>query len=115
MNRDLLKTIGGILIIAAIVVATFLYGNQQRQEQVRRDQALQEQQSQAEQEQPAGEAQQPPTANSTQPDGVGGGSLPRTTPEAGSEVGYIVATATLLWVGTRQRASRRNLRRAALR
>lgn len=43
MNRESLKTLGGILVIGIIVVATFLYGNQQRQEQLRKDQAQQEQ------------------------------------------------------------------------
>ena len=114
MNRDLLKTIGGILIIAAIVVATFLYGNQQRQEQVRRDQALQEQQNQAEEAGQPTESSEPATAHNT-PGAVGGGSLPRTTPETGSEVGYLMAGAALVWLGARERASRRALRQTALR
>lgn len=49
MNRkgsDLLKTVGAIVVIGGIVVATFLYGNRQRQEQVRRDLAIRQQQEQ---------------------------------------------------------------------
>jgi hypothetical protein len=39
MQRDMLKTIAGMVIIGLIVVATFLYGNKQRQDQVRKDEA----------------------------------------------------------------------------
>lgn len=37
MNRETIKTIAGLLIITAIVVATFLYGNAQRQAQQSRN------------------------------------------------------------------------------
>ena len=114
MNKDLIKTIGGILIIAAIVVATFLYGNQQRQEQVRRDQALQEQQKQTDTNTEVVTEPEPQPAPST-PGGVGGGTMPTTTPAAGGEVGYVAVTAGLAWLWTRQRASRKALAAAALR
>ena len=38
VNRDTLKTIGGLLVIAVIIVGAFLYGNAQHQNQVRQDQ-----------------------------------------------------------------------------
>jgi hypothetical protein len=42
-KRDTLKTIAGLFIIALIVVATFMYGNAQRQAQLKRDQNNQKQ------------------------------------------------------------------------
>jgi LPXTG-motif cell wall-anchored protein len=44
MKRDTLKTLAGLLIIGVIVVATFMYGNAQRQAQIKRDQAAKKQQ-----------------------------------------------------------------------
>ena len=44
MRRDLLKTIAGLIIIGVIVVATFLYGNSQRQAQLSHDQQIKKQQ-----------------------------------------------------------------------
>lgn len=40
MRSDLLKTIAGLVIIGLIVVATFMYGNAQREAQLKRDQDL---------------------------------------------------------------------------
>jgi len=37
MNRDTVKTLAGLVIIGVIVVATFLYGNAQRQNQLKHD------------------------------------------------------------------------------
>lgn len=47
LTKEVLKTIGAIALISVIVVGTFLYGNKQRQEQVRRDQEIRQQQQQA--------------------------------------------------------------------
>lgn len=44
MKRDTLKTIFGLVIIGLIVVVTFLYGNAQRQAQLRHDQDVKRQQ-----------------------------------------------------------------------
>jgi len=44
MKRDTVKTIIGLVIIGLIVVATFLYGNAQRQAQLKHDQAVKQQQ-----------------------------------------------------------------------
>jgi hypothetical protein len=38
MSRDLVKTVVGLVLIGLIMVATFLYGNKQRQDQLRSDQ-----------------------------------------------------------------------------
>jgi len=45
MKRDTVKTFAGLIIIAAIVVATFLYGNSQRQAQLAHDQEVKQQQA----------------------------------------------------------------------
>jgi cytoskeletal protein RodZ len=43
--RDTVKTLAGLVIIAVIVVATFLYGNAQRQAQLKHDQQIKDQQA----------------------------------------------------------------------
>ena len=43
MNRDGIKTVIGLLVIGLIIVATFLYGNHQRQAQLQHDQDLKRQ------------------------------------------------------------------------
>ncbi len=45
MKRDTVKTIAGLIIIGGIVVATFLYGNSQRQAQLAHDQQVKQQQT----------------------------------------------------------------------
>jgi cytoskeletal protein RodZ len=47
VNRDTLKTIGGLVVIAVIIVGAFLYGNAQHQNQVRQDQNTKQQASQS--------------------------------------------------------------------
>ena len=114
MNKDLLRTIGGILVIGGIVVATFLYGNQQRQEQVRQDQAQTQTEEQAAPEEPAKPkvvSQQPtpgaPAAN--------GQTQPVTTPETGSELAVAFPLGLLIMFGRWHRSSQLALRTAALR
>jgi len=51
MKRDTIKTIAGLVIIGGIVVATFLYGNAQRQAQLAHDQDVKKQQEVKAQEQ----------------------------------------------------------------
>jgi hypothetical protein len=51
MKRDTLKTLAGLIIIGGIVVATFLYGNSQRQAQLKHDQDVKKQQAAKAQEQ----------------------------------------------------------------
>jgi len=65
MKRDTLKTIVGLVIIGLIVVVTFLYGNAQRQAQLRHDQDVKRQQQQSEAKttaQPSVSTAQPKTA-----------------------------------------------------
>lgn len=47
MNRDTVKTLAGLVIIGVIVVATFLYGNAQRQNQLKHDANVKQQQANA--------------------------------------------------------------------
>jgi LPXTG-motif cell wall-anchored protein len=44
MKRDTVKTLAGLIVIAIIVVATFMYGNAQRQSQLKHDQDVKNQQ-----------------------------------------------------------------------
>ena len=44
MRSDTIKTVAGLVIIGGIVVATFLYGNSQRQAQLAHDQQIKKQQ-----------------------------------------------------------------------
>lgn len=119
---DIAKTAGAVLIIGGIVVATFLYGNRQRQEQLRKDQQTKEQQDQATQQatqQPAPVAPVTPseTPQAALPGNVGGGQVPvagSSLPETGAGLLYAVgATATVLAYGA-ERRSRKALLNAQL-
>lgn len=47
MNRDTVKTLAGLVVIGVIVVATFLYGNAQRQNQLKHDASVSKSQANA--------------------------------------------------------------------
>jgi FtsZ-interacting cell division protein ZipA len=47
MRRDVVTTIGGLVLVGLVVIAAFLYGNHQRNDQVRRDQDATRQQQEA--------------------------------------------------------------------
>lgn len=51
MKRDTVKTMAGLIIIVGIVVATFMYGNAQRQKQLAHDQQVKQQQETTAQQQ----------------------------------------------------------------
>lgn len=126
--REFLKTIGAIVIIGLIVVATFLYGNKQRQEQLRRDQQATQQNSDntkvtvdnssnntvvkpenANQPAPA----PAPAASNTN---VGGGSIsPSQTPQTGGEVYFLIPVALITGLYHINKSSKKNLRAAAIR
>ncbi len=103
LNRDFLKTLGGILVIGAIVVATFLVGNQQRQDQIRKEnQAQQKAPVPIKKNQPAansGSSSSPAAGKST----VGGGSIPQTGP---SDIAWLIlpAAATGFFVARRRKS-----------
>ena len=73
MNRDGIKTIIGLLVIGLIIVATFLYGNHQRQAQLRHDEDLKRQQTAS---QTAPQATTTPVMSKTSPQA----SVPSSTP-----------------------------------
>lgn len=62
MRRDLVVTIGGMILVGLIVVATFLYGNQQHQAELR---LAQEQQRQATPAPPAAATATDPMSSSS--------------------------------------------------
>lgn len=72
MKRDSVKTAAGLAIIVLIVVATFLYGNAQRQSQLRHDQQVKaQQQAAAERAARQNATSQPKPAPSTAPSANG--------------------------------------------
>lgn len=77
MNRDGIKTIIGLLVIGLIIVATFLYGNHQRQAQLRHDEDLKRQQTASQTApQTAPQATTTPVMSKTSPQA----SVPSSTP-----------------------------------
>jgi lysozyme family protein len=84
VNRDGLKTIIGLLVIGLIIVATFLYGNHQRQAQLRHDEDLKRQQQKVTQTTP--QATKSPAA-STSPQA----SVPSSTPNPIQGQGKVTA------------------------
>lgn len=116
MSRDLLKTIGGLALIAAIVVATFLYGNKQRQEQVRRDQEIKQQQQTAKEKTLAQDKATKPDGPSqvtapgaTGTSSVGGGvNQPTTTPQTGPEL-YLLPLGAIAGLHAARRYTKKQL------
>lgn len=117
LGSDLVKTVGAILIIAIIVVATFLYGNHQRQEQVRKDQAAKQ-----EQQRKADEQAKQVVPAAPQPSGntVGASATPvqtsapanGKTPSTGGELGYLIPATALFVAFQANRRSKRSLHQA---
>jgi hypothetical protein len=97
-GRDLIKTIVAVLIIGGIIVATFLYGNRQRQDQVRRDEEIARQQEEraqpeTEQNQAATQATPPPAQPQTQSQTPSPTPAPASQPAATPPPAPQVATA----------------------
>ena len=63
MSRDTLKTLAGMVIIALIVVGTFMYGKAQRDAQLKRDQTVKEQTASTATTSPVTSASTQPTAS----------------------------------------------------
>ncbi|HVE80997.1 MAG TPA: hypothetical protein VNA68_02570 [Candidatus Dormibacteraeota bacterium] len=109
MNRETVKTLGGLIIVAVIVAATFMYGNQQREAQQRRDQDLKKQQQTQQPKVDTGGQQSQPLQGGAQP------PINATrTPETGGELAYLagLTAIALLWRINRQ--SQKAVRQAAL-
>jgi cytoskeletal protein RodZ len=63
VNRDGIKTVIGLLVIGLIIVATFLYGNHQRQAQLQHDQDLRRQKQDVSQMNPSASSKPAPTTS----------------------------------------------------
>ena len=108
MRNDVLKTIVGLVIIGVIVVATFMYGNAQREAQQKRDNDLKAQQVAQTSPSPSGAPTTSPVAttkpvtntaavNSPSPNTLQGGKgtpTPTTTPQQVPATGAGAETAT---------------------
>jgi hypothetical protein len=95
--RDTIKTLAGLVIIAVIVVATFLYGNAQRQSQLKHDQQVKKQQQATANPHVVAKANTSATATPGSPSSVtqgGPNTAPVETPQANSVQGGSVATPT---------------------
>ena len=121
MKRDTVKTIAGLIIIVGIVVATFMYGNAQRQKQLAEDQKAKQQQEATAQQHaksvsPNASPTKAPTATAA-PKGAGvvagtttpvtggtGASLPDTGPETIGMVGLSAIGVMALAVRRSRRA-----------
>lgn len=126
MKRDSLKTVIGLAIIGGIVVATFLYGNAQRQAQLRRDQDVKNQQSKVAAASPTASATvKPQVSASIKPqssvkptstpvtavvDGAAKG--PKVIPDTGSGVDGLIGLAAISMAGVLWRGSNARVRQA---
>jgi len=111
MKRDTVKTAVGLVIIAGIVVATFLYGNSQRQAQLRHDQDVKNQQAKATAASPSASASVQPSATPTPAVVEGAAISPTVIPDTGAtENGLIglaaITLAAVLWRGSKARVLR---------
>lgn len=121
MNRDLIKTIAGILLVGLIVVATYLYGNHQSQLQQQKDQASRQSQQQVAQNTtpakptptPAKPAPAPVAAPQPQPTSMPQTGASTPLPQTGGLSSVMPALALVGGVELYRR-SRRSLQRAAL-
>jgi hypothetical protein len=100
MKRDTLKTLAGLIIIVGIVVATFMYGNSQRQKQLAEEQKAKQQQETAAQQQAKSVSPSTtptPNASAVKPTPtkapVAAPGKPTATPKAGSG-GTVAGTTT---------------------
>ncbi len=87
MGKDAIKTVAGLVVIALIVVATFLYGNAQRQAQIRHDQDVKNQQTASGSPQTAASATPKSTPTPAVAKGPSDGVAVAKTPAAGATSG----------------------------
>ena len=142
MRRDVVATIGGLILVALVVVGTFLYGNSQRekkesqgqnqeqqQQAQKTEQQKQEEQQQAQQAEQAKKAQQQQQANeakqkaaqqqaasqnkpAAQPQ-TGATAPAAPMPATGGEILYVAGAALTIYAAHLYRRSRINLNAAA--
>ena len=105
MRRDVVATIGGLILVALVVVGTFLYGNSQREKQESQGQNQEQQQAQkteqqkqeeqkqaqqaeqakkAQEQQQANEAKQKAAQQQAQQQSTANQSKPATVPQTGA-------------------------------
>ncbi|GEM_PF-1100025 len=89
MKRDTVKTLAGLAIIGGIVVATFLYGNSQRQAQLSHDQQVKQQEAKAS---PTKAAQ--PSATATSGSQASNNTAPVKSPASNTIQGSTTQTPT---------------------
>ncbi len=91
MNRDTWKTIGAIVLIAAIVGLTFWYGNKQRSDQVKSDKAAQTQQQKTTASGSSSSTTSPspaPTPSASQPSPAPQAAAPSPAPQSSSNASH---------------------------
>lgn len=110
MKRDSVKTAVGLFIIAGIVVATFLYGNSQRQAQLRHDQDVKNQQAKATATLPSASAK--PTATPTPVVVDGAATSPGVIPDTGATENGVIGLAALTFFVVLWRSSKARVLRA---
>jgi len=114
MNRDLLKTVAGVVIVGAVIVATFLYGNHQSQLQQQKDQAARQtaqstsQSSQAAKA-PSAATESPTPAFQPQPSAIPQTGASTPLPQTGG-TGALVPTGLLVLAASFYYHSRRGLK-----
>lgn len=109
MNRDTLKTVGAIVLIALIVGLTFWYGNKQRTDQVKNDKAQQTQTAQKSTSQSSTQKTTPaPTPQPAAP------APAASTPQTGADTTIIIPLGALAGAVALKRASDKSLKQALL-
>lgn len=102
MKRDSVKTGLGLIVIGGIVVATYLYGNQQREAQLKQDQTVRQQEAKV-----TPKASAPVVTPQTKPSAVpvvasDGAGSPTVIPDTGAGElgmlagGIVIASSALL-------------------
>lgn len=112
MKRDSVKTAVGLFIIAGIVVATFLYGNSQRQAQLRHDQDVKNEQAKATATSPSASATVKPAASPTPVIVDGAPTRPSVIPDTGARESGLIGLAAITFASVLWRASRARVLRA---
>ena len=111
MNRDSLKTVGAIVLIALIVGLTFWYGNKQRTDQVKNDQA---QQTQSQKSTTQSSSEKTAATPSPAPQTPAPAPAPASTPQTGADTMIIIPLGALVAAVAVKRASNKSLKQALL-
>lgn len=112
--KNLLKTICAILLVAAVIVGAFHYGNKQHQTADKKNE-----QKQTQSQQPAiistpNRSAAPSVKNKSNVPINTDQSIPTSTPATGGEIYYVAPTAIMVGLYLRQRAVAKALHQANL-